>query len=476
MKILKHFINGQYVSGDENDLFELISPVDGEIYALAPNGGASEVDQAYSAAKAAFSVWKLSTPSERQRALLRLADEIEKNVHRLAEVQSQETGQLRHFIEKEEIAASCDAIRFFAGAARCLEGKAAGEYTAGFTSTIRREPLGIVGQVTPWNYPLMMAVWKIAPALAAGNTVVLKPSDTTPISTLLLAELAAPIFPQGAFNVVLGKASTGSLVVSNPEASLVSITGSVRAGLQVAASAAANLTKAHLELGGKAPVIVFADADMNKAVEIITTAGFFNAGQDCTAATRILVEASAYDAFLERLVKKTKEIKFGTPDNKDALYGALNSRSQLDQVEGFIHRLPAHAKIETGGKKGPGPGFYFEPTIISGLKQQDEAIQHEVFGPVMTIQTFTTEEEALHKANDVEYGLAASVWTSSHGRAQRFSIKLDFGTVWINNHIPLCAEMPHGGFKKSGYGKDLSSYSLDEYTRLKHIMCDITEQ
>ncbi|QMN54096.1 gamma-aminobutyraldehyde dehydrogenase [Citrobacter freundii] len=475
MKTLKHFINGQFVAGSSEDSFELVSPVDGETYAISPNANEAEVEQAYSAAEAAFSIWRKSTPTQRQKALLLLADEIERNVERLVAAQSQETGQLRHFIEKEEIAASCDAIRFFAGAARCLEGKAAGEYSAGFTSTIRREPLGIVGQVTPWNYPFMMAVWKIAPALAAGNTVVLKPSDTTPVSTLLLAELAAPLFPRGAFNVVLGKASTGSLVVSNPKASLVSITGSVRAGLQVAASAAANLTKAHLELGGKAPAVVFADADMDKAIATITTAGFFNAGQDCTAATRILVEQSIYAEFLEKLIQKTKSIKFGPPEDQSALYGALNSRNQLEQVKGFMARLPAHAKIETGGRAGSGPGFYFEPTIVSGLHQNDEAIQHEVFGPVMTIQSFSTDEEALHKANDVEYGLAASVWTSNHGRAQRFSIDLDFGTVWINNHIPLCAEMPHGGFKKSGYGKDLSSYSLEEYTRVKHIMCDISE-
>ncbi|EGT0661012.1 gamma-aminobutyraldehyde dehydrogenase [Citrobacter werkmanii] len=475
MKTLKHFINGQYLAGSSEDTFELVSPVDGETYALSPNASAAEVEQAYSAAEAAFSIWRKSTPAQRQIALLRLADEIERNVERLVNAQSQETGQLRHFIEKEEIAASCDAIRFFAGAARCLEGKAAGEYSAGFTSTIRREPLGIVGQVTPWNYPFMMAVWKIAPALAAGNTVVLKPSDTTPVSTLLLAELAAPLFPRGAFNVVLGKASTGSLVVSNPQASLVSITGSVRAGLQVAASAAANLTRAHLELGGKAPAVVFADADMDKAIAAIVTAGFFNAGQDCTAATRILVEQSIYAEFLEKLVQKTKRIKFGLPEDQDALYGALNSRNQLEQVKGFIERLPAHAKIETGGRAGSGPGFYFEPTIVSGLQQHDEAIQHEVFGPVMTIQSFSGDEDALLKANDVEYGLAASVWTSNHSRAQRFSIDLDFGTVWINSHIPLCAEMPHGGFKKSGYGKDLSSYSLEEYTRVKHIMCDISE-
>ncbi|MFD1803585.1 gamma-aminobutyraldehyde dehydrogenase [Mixta tenebrionis] len=475
MKTLEHFIDGKPAAHQGSSFFDLVSPVDGETYALSPDGSQADVDLAYAAAQRAFVVWKKSTPAERQKALLGLAEVIEKNAGRLAEAQSRETGQLRHFIEKEEIAASCDAIRFFAGAARCLEGKAAGEYAAGFTSVIRREPLGIVGQVTPWNYPFMMAVWKIAPALAAGNTVVLKPSDTTPVSTLMLAELAAPFFPAGAFNVVLGKAATGSMVVSNPVASLVSITGSVRAGLQVAASAAANLTKAHLELGGKAPVIVFADADLDRAVEIITTAGFFNAGQDCTAATRILVEEAVYPAFLEKLIAKTKSIRFGAPDDSGALYGALNSRSQLEQVKGFIERLPVHARIETGGQPGSGPGFYFQPTLISGLQQHDEAIQHEVFGPVMTIQTFAGEEEALHKANDVEYGLAASVWTRSHSRAQRFSITLDFGTVWINNHIPLCAEMPHGGFKKSGYGKDLSSYALDEYTRIKHIMCDITE-
>lgn len=475
MQKLKHFIGGKYVENNTVDYFNLVSPVSGEVYATSPNGGEVEVSLAYRAAEQAFAQWRNSTPGERQRALLKLADLIEINSAELVAVQSRETGQLKHFIEKEEIAASCDAMRFFAGAARCLEGKASGEYLEGFTSTIRREPLGIVGQVTPWNYPFMMAVWKIAPALAAGNTVVLKPSDTTPMSTLMLAEMAAEIFPAGAVNVVLGQAHTGSMVVSNPAASLVSITGSVRAGMQVAASAAANLTRAHLELGGKAPAVVFADADIAKAVEVIATAGFFNAGQDCTAATRILVEDGIYDLFLEQLVAKTRSIRFGAPDDAEALYGALNSQNQLDQVKGFISRLPPHAKIEAGGKEGGGAGFYFEPTLISGLGQHDEAVQREVFGPVMTIQRFSTEDEALAKANDVEYGLAASVWTNSHGRAQRFCKHLDFGTVWVNNHIPLCAEMPHGGFKKSGYGKDLSAYSLEEYTRVKHIMCDIND-
>lgn len=474
MRKIKHFINGAFFEGSGSETFELVSPVSGEVYALSPLANQDDVNAAYAAAKDAFQIWKQSTPSERQRALLHLAEAIEQHCDRIVDIQSEETGQLKHFIRQEEIAASCDAIRFFAGAARCQEGKASGEYLAGFNSTIRREPLGIVGQVTPWNYPFMMAVWKIAPALAAGNTVVLKPSDTTPLSTLLLAELAAPFFPAGAINVVLGKAATGSLVVSHGDASLVSITGSVRAGMQVAASAAANLTKAHLELGGKAPVIVFGDADIDKAVKTICAAGFFNAGQDCTAATRILVEESLYPVFLDKLVNEARSIRFGQPGDQDAFYGALNSQNQLEQVKGFIARLPAHARIETGGKAGSGPGFYFEPTIISGLQQNDEAIQHEVFGPVMTIQTFASESEALSMANDVEYGLAASIWTRDHRRAQQFSSALDFGTVWINNHIPLCAEMPHGGFKKSGYGKDLSAYSLEEYTRIKHVMSDLT--
>lgn len=474
MRKIKHFINGAFFEGSGSETFELVSPVSGEVYALSPLANEDDVNAAYAAAKSAFKIWKKSTPSERQRALLHLADAVEQHCERIVDIQSEETGQLKHFIRQEEIAGSCDAIRFFAGAARCQEGKASGEYMAGFNSTIRREPLGIVGQVTPWNYPFMMAVWKIAPALAAGNTVVLKPSDTTPLSTLLLAELAAPFFPPGAINVVLGKAASGSLVVSHTDASLVSITGSVRAGLQVAASAAANLTKAHLELGGKAPVIVFGDADVDKAVKTICAAGFFNAGQDCTAATRILVEEAIYPHFLDKLVNEARSLRFGQPEDTDAFYGALNSQNQLEQVKGFIARLPAHARIETGGKAGNGPGFYFEPTIISGLQQKDEAIQHEVFGPVMTIQTFTSESEALSMANDVEYGLAASVWTRDHRRAQLFSRELDFGTVWINNHIPLCAEMPHGGFKKSGYGKDLSAYSLEEYTRIKHVMSDLS--
>ena len=365
---LKHFINGEYVSAKQQDYFDLVSPVTGQVYAQSPNATDAEVDAAYAAAKAAFKIWGRSTPSVRQKALLNLADAIEANADRLIEAQSRNTGQLKHLIASEEITGSADQIRFFAGAARMLEGTATSEYMEGLTSSIRREPIGVVGQVTPWNYPLMMAVWKIAPALAAGNTLVLKPSDTTPESTLLLAEIAAPFFPKGAFNVVLGTAAVGSKVVSHKTPALVSITGSVRAGLQVAASAAANLAKAHLELGGKAPVLIFEDADIDKAVEHIAMTGYFNAGQDCTAATRVIVAEQVYDEFLAKLIVAAQNTRFGDPDDLDALYGPLNNANQLKNVKAFIQNLPAHAKVETGGKQADRPGFYFEPTVISGLK------------------------------------------------------------------------------------------------------------
>lgn len=467
---LRNFINGQYVDAHSQVRFDCINPANEQVVAHSPASNQADVDDAYSAAAEAFKHWRKTTPSERQRALLAIADAMETHCDRLVESQCRNTGQPKRMIAEEEVKVSADQIRFFAGAARLLEGKATMEYVEGLTSSVRREPLGVVGQVAPWNYPLMMAVWKIAPALAAGNTVVLKPSDTTPESTLVLAEIAAPFLPKGAFNVVLGDAETGARVVAHKSASLVSITGSVPAGIKVATAAAANLTRAHLELGGKAPVLVFADADLDRAAEHIAMTGLFNAGQDCTSATRVLVESSVHDAFLTKLTAAAKATRFGDPDDETVFFGPVNNKNQLHRLKAIIAALPAHARIETGGKQADRPGFFFEPTIISGLKQNDDIVQKETFGPILTVQSFADEADALEKANDVEYGLSSSLWTQHHGRTQRLSAALDFGTVWINTHIPMASEMPHGGFKQSGYGKDLSAYSFEEYTRVKHVM------
>lgn len=472
---LKNFINGEYVAATATDSFDLVSPVTGEVIGQSPNSNSADVDAAYDAAKKATSTWGRTTPSQRQEAILKIADALAANKDRIVDAQSRNTGQPKYLIAAEEVDVSVDQLRFFAGAARILEGRASAEYMEGLNSQIRREPVGVVGQVTPWNYPLMMAVWKIGPALAGGNTIVLKPSDTTPESTLVLAEIAAESLPAGTLNVVLGDANTGSLVVGHTTPALVSITGSVRAGVQVATSAAANLTQSHLELGGKAPVVVFDDANLATAASTAAEAGLFNAGQDCTAATRVIVQESVHDAFLEALVKEVGEVKVGTPDEEDILYGPLNNANQLERVRGFIDRLPDHATVVTGGAQLDRPGFFFAPTVVDGLQQDDEAIQNEIFGPVITVQTFTDEEDAVTKANGVDYGLASSVWTKDHARTLRLSRDLDFGTVWINTHIPLTGEMPHGGFKQSGYGKDLSMYAVEEYTRVKHVMSSIED-
>ena len=471
MADIRNFIDGDYQQARAESSFDLVDPATEAVYGTSPVSTAADVDAAFSAAAAAFEEWGETTPAERQLALFRIADAMEARAEEFADLESKDTGKPRASLVDDEIMLSVDQIRFFAGEARHLGGMASGEYMKEHTSSIRREPIGVIGQVTPWNYPLNMAVWKFAPAIAAGNTTVLKPSDTTPSSTLFLAEVASEFLPKGVLNVITGDRTTGAAMIDHKTPQMVSITGSVRAGMEVAKAAANDLKRVHLELGGKAPVIVFDDADIASAVEGIATAGYFNAGQDCTAATRVLVQAGIHDEFVAALAAYAREnAKTGAPDQTDILFGPVNNANQLAQVEGFIANLPDNAVLELGGHRQGTTGYFHEATIVSGLKQTDDAVQREIFGPVITVQKFTDEAQALEWANGVQYGLSSSVWTKDHSRAMRCAKHLDFGCVWINTHIPLVAEMPHGGFKHSGYGKDLSSYGFEDYTRVKHVM------
>ena len=473
MKKLNNFINGKSVDSTSGETTTLVNPATGQPFATAPKSNAADIDAAFKAASDAFVDWRDSTPSQRQRALLKIADAIEDRADEVIAIECENTGKPISLTTSEEVPPMVDQIRFFAGAARNLEGKSAGEYMPGMTSMIRREPVGVIGQVTPWNYPMMMAVWKWAPAIAAGNTVVLKPSDTTPASTVWMANLMAEFLPAGVFNVVCGERETGASLVNHARPDMVSITGSVGAGIQVAESAAKQVKRVHLELGGKAPVVVFADADLAAAAEAIAIAGYFNAGQDCTAATRVIVQDSVYEDFVALLTEQAKAVAIGAPADEDVFLGPVNNVNQLARVGDLLSRVPSHAHVMTGGSALDRPGFFFPATVVAGLRQEDELIQKEIFGPVITVQKFSDEAQAVSMANGVEYGLASSVWTANHGTAMRMAKAFDFGCVWINTHIPLVAEMPHGGFKRSGYGKDLSAYGFEDYTRIKHVMTNL---